>query len=260
MPASPGPFDQLWDAYQKTGRLSDHPDLADAVLDILRPAACVVRRAMGNHPALGDLVSAGAVGLLEALQRYDPAQGVQLSTFASWRIVGAMYDEHRKAHWAKGAIRVKAQRARTAVKELRQSLGRCPDDQELAAALDLSPADLAEIRPFIHHPRPLALREAEREDRDAPSPPPPEDRRQDPIRVLLAAEARTRLLDALKSLPHHQRYTLLLYYFERLTLAQIGAVLGLSQPRVHQIRAEALQRMVKRLGPDGPQLLDAFGE
>jgi RNA polymerase sigma factor for flagellar operon FliA len=257
---SPGPYDQLWDAYQETGRLSNHPDLADAVLQILLPAARSVRRAMGYRPDLGDLVSAGAVGLLEALQRFDPCRGVQLSTFASWRIVGAMYDDQREARWAKGAVRVKAQRAYAAAEELRQSLGRQPDDQELADALDLSPAQLAEIRPFIRYPRPLSLSAGDNAEADAPAAIPLEDPREDPMRLILAAEARTRLLDALKSLPDQQRYTLLLYYFEQLTLAQIGTVLGLSEPRIHQIRAKALKHMVQRLGPDGPELLDAMGK
>ncbi|MBL7222615.1 sigma-70 family RNA polymerase sigma factor [bacterium] len=249
------PFDRLWQEYQATGRIGRGPRQAKAILDALTPIARRVRRAMDDCPALDDLISAGALGLLEALQRFDPTYGVRLETFAGWRIVGAMYDDQRKFAWARGALRLNVQRARAAAEEIQQAKGRPADDHEVAAALGISTAALAEAHRFADHPEPLSLDALDRSGTGGPS-----DRSGDPMQVLLASEARTLLLDALKRLPENQRYTLLLYYFEQLTQVQIGCILGVSEGRVSQIRSEALQRLIRRLGPRGKDLLDALGD
>lgn len=260
MPADPSPFERLWAEFQATGRIGTTPEAAENVLRVLTPIARAVRHEMGRRPALDDLISAGAIGLLDALPRFDPTRGVRPETFVGWRIVGAMYDDQRTFAWAKGAILLKAQRASAAAEELRHELGRPPSDDEVAEALDITTAELAEVRRLGAHPAPLVLDDDGEEEDAHRDKGRPADHRRDPMRILLAAEARALLLDALKGLPDNQRYTLLLYYFERLTLAQIGSILGLTQGRISQIRDEAMDVLVRRLGPRAQGMLDALGE
>lgn len=260
MPADPSLFERLWAEFQATGRIGTTPEAAENVLRVLTPIARAVRHEMGRRPALDDLISAGAIGLLDALPRFDPTRGVRPETFVGWRIVGAMYDDQRKFAWAKGAVLLKAQRAGAAAEELRHELGRPPSDDEVAEALGITPAELAEVRRLGAHPAPLVLDDDGEEEDAHRDKGRPADHRPDPMRILLAAEARALLLDALKGLPDKQRYTLLLYYFERLTLVQIGSILGLTDARISQIRDEAMDVLVRRLGSRAQGMLEALGE
>ena len=257
MAACSGPFERLWSEYQNTGDQSIRAELAERFLPLLLPIAKKVRRAMGDHPELDELLSAGTIGVLEACQRFDPTRGVRFGTFCRWRALGAMYDDQQKDDWATGAIRLKAQRLKAAREELRAALGRRPSDDELADALSIGRAEVAEIRRLARKPRSLSG--------DATDPTDPrlssdvaEDSRGDPVRVLLATEARSLLLEALKRLPGKQRHALLLYYFERLNMAQVGLVLGISESRVSQLHKEALATLLRRLGRRRNELLAAF--
>ena len=257
MAACSGPFERLWSEYQNTGDESIRAELAERFLPLLVPIAKKVRRAMDNHPELDELLSAGTLGVLQACQRFDPTRGVRFGTFCRWRALGAMYDDQRKDQWATGAMRQKAQRLRAAREELQATLGHRPSDAELAAALSIGRAEVADIRRHGRRPRSLSG--------DGSDPTDPrlssdvaEDRRGDPVRVLLAAEARSLLLEALKRLPEKQRHALLLYYFERLNMAQVGLVLGISESRVSQLHKEALATLLRRLGRRRDELLVAF--
>jgi RNA polymerase sigma factor for flagellar operon FliA len=255
--AEAGSFERLWHDYQRTCDERLKGDLTRKFMPTLVSIAEKVRWEMGNRPDLSDLVSAGVVGLLEAFERFDPSRGVRFETFCGWRVVGAMHDDQRKFDWASGALRLKAQRLRAAADDLVAALGRRPTDDELAEAMGVSLADVAEARRHAQNPAPLSL------DRAAPdgsrmAEAALADRRDDPIRLLLAQEARSLLLDTLKSLPDKQRQVLVLYYFEKLTMAQIGFVLKLTESRVSQLRQKALETLVRRLGRRKDELLDAL--
>jgi RNA polymerase sigma factor for flagellar operon FliA len=256
--AQPGRADQLWHDYHRTHDEIIKAELTRECMPMLLAMAEKVRGEMGGVPDLKDLVNAGVVGLLEAFERFDPSRGVFFDTFCTWRVLGAMHDDQRADDWAPNAIRAKAVRLRRAADEMANVLHRQPSDEELAGALDVSCAEVAEIRRHADHRAPLSIDRAPSGEAIAPGAA-LEDRRLDPAHRLLAEEARTRLLDTLKALPDKQRYVLLLYYFERLTMAQIGLVLGVSESRVCQLHREALTALVRRLGPRKDEFLDALG-
>jgi len=256
--AQPIPFEQLWHEYRRTGddRLKD--EVARRFTPIVVGIARRVRNEMGGNPSINDLVSAGMVGLLEAFERFDPERGVSFESFSGWRIAGAMHDDQRKFDWASGALRVKAQRLRAAYGELLEEKGTPPSDDDLAEALGISIGELAQARQQGSKPAPL-FGESTELGRSQANDPALEDHRLDPARLMLAQEARGLLLDALKSLPDKQRYVMLLYYFEKLKMAQIGRVLDLSEARVSQLHKQALDTLTRRLGRRKDDFLEALG-
>jgi len=250
-------FDRLWRAYQESGDPEIKGELVHEFMPTLKAMAYRVRRAMGGHPDLHDLMSAGSLGLLQAFERFDPTRGVPFQGYCMWRVLGAMHDDQRKFDWAPLGLRLKAQRLRAVADEMTAARGREPSDEELAEALDTTTAEITRARRSARHPAPLSL-EGVRGGAARAAEEALLDGRGDPAKVLVAEEARTFLLDQLRSLPDKHRYVLLLYYFEKLTMVQAGLVLDLSESRVSQIHKEALDTLVKRLGPHGEELIEAI--
>jgi RNA polymerase sigma factor for flagellar operon FliA len=250
--AEPRRLDQLYAEYQRTRNEKIKAELAREYMPRIIAIAERVRSEMGGAPDLKDLVDAGVLGLLEAFERFDPSRGVYFETFCVWRVVGAMHDDQRKFDWASDAVRLKAHRLRLAADALAHVLGRQPSSDELAEALGISPAGVADVWWHVERKRPLRI-DSKTRGRAL------EDSRHDPVRRLAAEEARALLLDALKALPDKERYVLLLYYFERLTMAQIGRVVNVTESRVCQLHKKALATLVRRLGTRKDELLDALG-
>jgi len=245
-------IDQLWRDYKSSGAAELKDRLIRRLMPTIVATAQRLRRLMGDKPDPNDLVNAGVVGLLEAADRFDPSLGVYFETFCMWRVIGAMHDDQKKLDWATGFVRFKAQRLRRAADELANALGRPPTTHELAEALGVSRAQVADVWRHAEHNAPASIDAMKGES-------PLEDTRHDPVRRVVADEARTLLLDALKALPDKQRYVLLLYYFEQLTMAQVGIVLDVTESRVSQLHREALATLVRRLGKRKQELLDALG-
>lgn len=251
-------LDELWRRACRTGDERAKAELGRRAMAFVVPLSERVRREMAGRPNLADLVNAGVLGLFEALERFDPARGVSFEVFAAWRVFGAMYDDQQKSDWAPHALRAKAQRLRAIRDEFVAATQRVPTDEELADAVGIPIAEVGDLWRRSVNPAPISIERAAPPGAETLDPAFVEERF-DPARLLLAAEARSLLLDQVKALPENHRYVLLLCYFEKLTLAQIGLVLGLSESRVCQIRQEALAKLLQRLGPRRDELLDALG-
>jgi len=259
-PARPR-VDQLWLDYQRTRDERLKAELTRACMRRVYAIAKKLRAELGGVPNFQDLVDAGVVGLMQAFERFDPARGVRFETWCSWRVLGAMRDDQRRKAWATETVRLKAQRLRRAAAEMTAALGRKPSDDELAEALGVSPADVAVLWSHARQRRPLSLETAQATRDGRPDTDPAlVDPRPGPPQRLLADEARARLRAAVQALPDKQRYTLLLYYFEKLKMAQIGEVLGVSESRVSQLHRAALDTLARRLGPRKDEFLDALGD
>ncbi len=210
----------------------------------------VVQRLAASLPAhvpREDLESYGVMGLLEALQRYDPSQGVRFETFAWHRIRGAILDHLRSLDLAVRSDRQIARRIERAHEHLTSRLGREPSREELAAEVGLEPdvldAELARLHALVVTSfEELVSRGAAGE---------PASDQEDPEE---AAERRE-MLDALRRglarLSERERLVLGLYYYEGLTLAEIGAILDLTESRICQIQAAALLRLRTFLVQEG---------
>ncbi|KAF0178994.1 MAG: RNA polymerase sigma factor for flagellar operon FliA [Nitrospirae bacterium] len=193
-----------------------------------------------------DLVSAGIIGLLEAIERFNPAMNASLSTFADFRIRGSMIDEIRTMQWASKDARRKLDEVRRANDDLQKELDRPATDEEIADRLDISLQELHKTQSTVNTLNMISLeslgvnQDGEHLDilqcltnRDEP----------DMIDRLNLSEMKAALGNAIDALPEKERTVLTLYYYEELTMKEIGTVLGVTESRVCQLHGKALMKL-----------------
>ena len=202
-----------------------------------------------NSVDSGDLVSAGVFGLIDAVERFDPARGVKFETFAVPRIRGAVFDGLRSLDWVPRSVRSRAREVEAAFQDLESKFGRAPTDEELSAHLKLTAAEfqkwLASIASTTVGPLDRAL-VAGAEPRaltgDVPD---------SPAALVEEGEVKRLVRVELRRLPEREKLVLSLYYDEGLTLAEIGSVLGVTESRVSQIHTKAVLHLRARLAATG---------
>jgi len=199
-----------------------------------------------------DLISAAIIGLFDALEKYDASKGTKFETYAIWRIRGAILDELRSLDWASRSIRRKARNVEEVARELGQKLGRAATEEEVADALNLSPVELSRLMDEVHGTALLSLSKAvsTEDDQDYIQL---EDIVDDPaqadaLEVIESEQAREVLLETIDGLPEQQRLVVALYYYEEMTLKEIGEALHISESRVSQIHTRAVKTLKGRLG------------
>lgn len=204
-----------------------------------------------RHVALDDLVQAGVVGLMDAVRKYDASKNVPLPAYAKFRIRGAILDSLRALDWSPRELRRKARDIEEAHARLHAALGRAASDEEVAAELRM---ELEQFQQLLGELRGLELGSFEAqfpgEESGAYLPNAPE---QDPYFVCLRSELKRELAQAIEELPDRERQLMALYYFEELTMKEIGAVLGIGESRVCQIHASVLIRLRARLRAMSPE-------
>jgi RNA polymerase sigma factor FliA len=242
--------DALWARYRANGDADARTQLLNQYLGLVHHAA---REIAGRNPAmeLGDLLSAGTLGLMRALETFDTSRGLAFSTYAMTRIRGSILDDLRARDWTPRSVRSKSRQLAAAVARLERQHGRAPKPREIAGALGI---DLPTYWEWQHavgsaklvciHESPAAGAEGAtlEETLDDPNAPAPGD-------AIEADEQRALLKAAIAELPEKERKVLALYYFEELTLKQIGEVLNLTESRVCQIRSQTLRKLRSRLAP-----------
>ena len=198
-----------------------------------------------------DLVSAAIIGLFDALEKYDASKGTKFETYAIWRIRGAILDELRALDWASRSIRRRARNVEEVSRELGQRLGRAATEEEVAEALNLSPVELSRLMDEVNGTALLSLSKSVSTDDDQDFVQ-LEDIVDDPtnkdvLEALESEEAREVLLQTIDGLPEQQRLVVALYYYEEMTLKEIGEALHISESRVSQIHTRAVKTLKARL-------------
>ncbi|WP_447972089.1 sigma-70 family RNA polymerase sigma factor [Nitrospira sp. Kam-Ns4a] len=197
------------------------------------------------HLDAQDLVSAGIIGLMDAMTKYDPTREAKFKTYAEFRIRGAMLDEIRAMDWVPRSVHERIATLQKCQHELLKRLGRPPTDEELAQELNLS---MEELDSFLSRAQgvvllsveDLGVQEAEghamlRSLVDTQHP--------DPLSLVVSEDIRQGLARAIESLPEKERLVLTLYYYEELTMKEIGRVLKVTESRVCQIHAKAILKL-----------------
>ncbi len=237
--------DTLWERYRGAQDIDARRQLLDRYLGLVHHTARELAR-RSSRADLGELVSAGTVGLVHALEGFDPGRGLAFSTYAMPRIRGAMLDELRDNDWMPRTIRERGRKLREISAELAQKLGHPPDSEAMAAALGV---DLDTFHHWRHESEarsilPLDATLASGSDED----PHLSELIADPDAVdpgdeLQREEMLAALREGFTRLAQKDRTVLSLYYFEELNLRQIGEVLHVTESRVSQIRTRALSRL-----------------
>ena len=193
-----------------------------------------------------DLVQAGMIGLLDAIEKYDPGREAQFRTYAEFRIKGAMLDDLRAGDWIPRSVRETADKIEQAHQALVADLGRRPDEGEIAARLGIS---LPEYHEMLRKSRAIPLLQIEdlkahwKEDDGNIYDVLEDPSFTSPLETLSLHDLKDRLADAIEELPEKEQLVLSLYYDEELNLKEIGEVLGITESRVSQIRTQAILRL-----------------
>jgi RNA polymerase sigma factor for flagellar operon FliA len=203
------------------------------------------------HVDQADLVSYGTFGLIDAISRYEPTREVKFESYAMARIRGAIIDELRSTDWIPRSVRMKARQYERTVAELESSLRRTPTDEEVAEAMDLDVEDMRKFLGQLSLVNVVALDELLMDDDGGGSPRLGDTLKDssalDPQAAAEHGEARQLLARAVEQLPEREKVVVSLYYFEGLTLAEIGRVLGVTESRICQMHTKAVLQLRTKL-------------
>jgi RNA polymerase sigma factor FliA len=203
---------------------------------------------------VSDLIQAGVLGLIDAADRFDRSKGVRFSTYAELRIRGAILDSLRSLDWVPRSLRRRRRDLQGAETRLESLLGRAPSDEELATALSMSVPALQETRERVERAAvACAVTESVDDILSFVSNP----AAVDPEELMERRELEEMMARAIEALPERERLVLTLYYYEELTMREVGEVLGVNESRVSQIHSKVVSKLKRRLHRDlhpGPSL------
>ena len=242
--------DSLWSDFKRTGARTLRNQLIIYYTPFVKYVAGRVLAGMPRHFDEDDLVSYGIIGLIDAIERFEPDRNLRFETYAVPRIKGAIIDELRAIDWVPRSVRTKARAVDHAITHLESTLGRTPTDAEVAAQLEMTPDAFNKALRKISSVSMIALdevqRSGERSDRSTLGETLP-DRAQGPLEVFEAKESKEALRVAVHRMPERERAVLMMYYYDGLTLTEIGGVLGVTESRVCQIHTKALRQLRSKL-------------
>jgi len=213
-------------------------------LPAVRYIARRIHERLPQHVELDDLVSAGIVGLIDAFGKFDHTKKVQFKSYAQFRIRGAILDSLRVLDWSPRELRRKGRAVEEAIRAVQQRVGRAPSEQEIAAEMKVSLEEyqqlLGELKGLEIGSLNMERTEDSGDEELAYVPGSPEE---DPLFRCLEGEMKQHLMDAIDELPEKERLVLTLYYYEELTMKEIGLTLGVVESRVSQIHSSAVLRL-----------------
>ncbi|KMW74938.1 flagellar biosynthesis sigma factor [Photorhabdus luminescens subsp. luminescens] len=199
---------------------------------------------------LDDLLQAGGIGLLNAVERFDSLQGTAFTTYAVQRIRGAMLDELRSRDWAPRSVRRNAREVTQIIRKLEQDLGRPASEQEVAKELKIDLVEYRQILLDTNNSQLFSYDEWHEMHGESCEPVIEEGHETNPLQQLLESDIRQRVIEAIDSLPEREKMVLTLYYQEELNLKEIGAVLEVGESRISQLHSQAIKRLRARLNPE----------
>lgn len=243
---------ELWRLYKESGE----PEIRDKLIVHYAPLVkYVAGRVSTGLPAnieQADLVSYGIFGLIDAISKFEPGRQIKFETYAINRIKGAIIDELRAIDWVPRSVRFKAREVEKALGKLESELHRAPTDQEVAKAMDISVTDLRSIYSQVSFVSLVALDElmavgGEKGDKLSLIDTLEDVHTEDPVSAFETEEMKHILAGAINKLSEREKIVVTLYYYEGLTLAQIGQVLGVTESRICQMHTKAVLQLRSRL-------------
>ena len=237
----------LWRRFKDGGDPAAREQLILSYAPLVKFVAGRMRSALPAHVEESDLISYGLVGLIGAVERFDPDRGVKFETYAVSRIKGAVIDELRHQDWVPRSVRSAAREIERNASELEHRLQRAPSDVELAEALEMEVDELHETLTQISNSSIVALDDMWTVNADSDAlaliDTIGDIRAADPAGAFDADDARNAIGDAIARLPEREKIVIALYYYDGLTLREIGDVLGVTESRVSQLHTKAVLRL-----------------
>ena len=240
---------KLWQEYQQTRDLNLREKLVLIYLPLVKWTACRMKQTLPGAVQVQDLEGAGVRGLIQSVEGFDPLRGIRFESYASNRIRGAMLDGLREYDWLPRSLRTKAKDLERAFETCESRLGGIPEDEDVAGEMGLS---LNEYQTMLEEVGSLQLVSLDSEPAGADGlgsfhdviADPQVD---DPLAKIEREEQRSQVLAWLHELPDQMRRVMALYYYEELTLKEIGQVMNLSESRVCQIHSAAIHSLKARM-------------
>jgi RNA polymerase sigma factor for flagellar operon FliA len=246
---------ELWRRYKEDGDEKARERLVVAYSPLVKFIAGRMASGLPSHVEESDLISYGLLGLIGAIERFDMEREIKFETFAVARVKGAIIDELRSLDWVPRSVRARARDIEKAHSALEAKYQRAPTDEEMADKLEMSVDEFREALLQIANSSVLALDDLWTfADPEGGSQISVLDTIQDPGGIDPEAEAQTselkdRLAEAIESLSERERLVIALYYYENLTLREIGEVLGVTESRVSQLHTKAVIGLRSRFTP-----------
>ncbi|WP_059011686.1 RNA polymerase sigma factor WhiG [Streptomyces specialis] len=251
-PAAPTALDKLWRSYKATGDERLREQLILHYSPLVKYVAGRVSVGLPPNVEQADFVSSGVFGLIDAIEKFDPDRSIKFETYAITRIRGAMIDELRALDWIPRSVRQKARAIERAYATLEASLRRTPTEPEVAAELGVTLEELHGVFSQLSLANVVALEEllhagGEGGDRLSLMDTLEDTAADNPVEIAEDRELRRLLARAVNTLPEREKTVVTLYYYEGLTLAEIGEVLGVTESRVSQIHTKSVLQLRAKL-------------
>lgn len=239
------PIDAVWDEYKLLGSAAAREQLILHYVPLVSAVAGRLAMRLPSSVEQADLASYGMFGLIDAIEKYETDRAVRFESYASSRIRGAIIDELRAMDWVPRSVRTKARAIDRATCELESTLHREPTTREVAAHLGVDEDELSSLRGQLASVSVAALDEMLGDDGTGSSLGDrlTDHRVVDPADAVDDAETTYLLARAIETLAERERLVVVLYYYERRTLAEIGRVLGVTESRVSQMHTAAMGRL-----------------
>lgn len=239
----------LWKRYKQTGDAETRDTLIEAYLPLVRYVAERLKGKLPQCVDIQEMMSAGAVGLIDAVEKFDLDRGIKFSTYCTQRVRGAILDDLRASDWVPRLIRSKSHKLEKARTYLAFKLGREPKDEELAKHLGLTLAEYGELVKEVEVKTQMPIEACwsdDTDDHEVQRVEILEDRSERPTLETLAVKELRQVV--MKGLSPKERRIVDMYYFQNKTMKEIGKVLSISESRVCQIHSQILSLLRERLG------------
>ena len=243
--------DELWRKFKKTKDPAIRDVFVKQYAPLVKYVAGKIAVSMPHNVEFDDLVGFGVFGLFDAIQKFDPDRHIKFKTYAVTRIRGAIFDELRSIDWVPRSVRQKSREVEDVMRRLESSLGRSASDRELARAMGVSIKDFEKTMLKISSTSILSLSDiwytGEDNDKVSIGDSIESPRSMNPEAIVEKEEIKQVIIRTIDELPEKEKKVLVLYYYEDLTLKEIGRVLEVTESRVSQLHTKAIMRMRAKL-------------
>lgn len=244
--------EKLWEKFSKDNDQGIRDYFVIKYAPLVKYVAGKVSMGMPQNIEFEDLVSYGIFGLLDAIGKFNPERGIKFKTYAMTRIRGSIFDELRSIDWIPRSIRQKAKQIEQIIADLENKLGRTVEDEEIAKELGVSSGEFQSLLNKLSGTSMISLNDiwylgdesdemSILETLEAPDS-------MNPDVLIEKEEIKDYIIDAIRKLPDKEKKVIVLYYYEDLTLKEIGEVLEVTESRVSQLHTKAIMRLRGRLG------------